>query len=95
MTTWEELKESLNLTEEDKMAIAVERELIDIIVNIRETKGLTQEQVAGMCGSKQSLIARLERGVHSPRVDSLLKVLVPLGYTLQIVPIGKGFKRKI
>ena len=34
----------------------------------------------------ESVIARMERDVHSPRVDSLLKVLTAMGYTLQIVP---------
>ncbi len=89
MITWEELRASLNLTEEDEQAIAVERELINIMIRIREAKGLTQEQVAETCGVKQSAIARWESGKHSPRIDSLLKILVPLGYTLQVVPIVK------
>lgn len=33
------------------------------------------------------LYARIESPVHSPQIDSLLRVLTPLGYTLQIVPI--------
>lgn len=31
----------------------------------------------------------MESSVHSPQIDSLLKILTPLGYTLQIVPIGE------
>lgn len=31
----------------------------------------------------------MESSVHSPQIDSLLKILIPLGYTLQIVPIGE------
>ena len=31
----------------------------------------------------------MEASVHSPQTDSLLKILTPLGYTLQIVPMGE------
>lgn len=54
-----------------------------------EQQGLTQAKMAELCKMKQPMIARMEKAVHSPRLDSLLKVLVPLGYTLQIVPIKK------
>lgn len=57
------------------------------MVDIREEKGLTQSQLAEICNVKQPVIARLESSVHSPQIDSLLKILVPLSYTLQIVPI--------
>lgn len=36
---------------------------------------------------KQSMIARLEKMAHSPRIDTLLDILTQLGYTLKIVPI--------
>ena len=38
---------------------------------------------------KERTLARLEKAVHSPQLDSLLRVLVPMGYSLQIVPIVK------
>lgn len=88
--TWEEVKAGLNLTEEDLAAIELEEELIEMMIKIREEKGLTQEQVAKLCNVHQPMIARLEKATHSPRVDSLLKILVPLGYKLQIVPIKQS-----
>ena len=57
------------------------------ILYYRKEKGLTQMQLAKMCDVKQPAIARIESLTHSPQVDSLLRILVPLGYTLQIVPI--------
>lgn len=89
MATWKEVKKNLKISEEDKNIIALEEELIRTMVHIRENKGLTQAQLAEMCNVKQPMIARMESAIHSPQVDSLLKVLVPLGYTLQIVPIVK------
>lgn len=88
-TTWKGLREELNLSEEDEKIIALEKELIKTFVKIREEKGLTQTQLADMCNIKQPIIARIETAVHSPQIDSLLRILAPLGYTLQIVPIEK------
>ena len=87
MTDWEELKERLNLTEEEKQLVKLEEQLIETMIAIRESEGLSQAQLAEKCGLKQSAIARMERQTHSPQVDSLIKVLVPLGYTLKIVPL--------
>lgn len=85
--TWKELREDLHLTEEEEAAIRLERELIQTIVQIREERGLTQAQVAELCDMKQPMVARIERMTHSPQINSLLKMLVPLGYTLKIVPM--------
>lgn len=89
MTTWKDLKNDLVLNQEDLNAIELEKDLIRTMVQIREEKGITQSQLAEICNVKQPVIARMESSVHSPQIDSLLKILAPLGYTLQIVPIGK------
>ena len=89
MTTWEKLRQELVLTKEEENIIALEKELIKTMVQIREEKGFTQTQLAKICGLKQPLIARMESATHSPQIDSLLRILVPLGYTLQIVPIKR------
>ena len=89
MTTWKTLREELKLTEDDEKVIALEENLIKTMVKIREEKGLTQTQLAKICDVKQPVIARIESSTHSPQVDSLLRILVPLGYTLQIVPIQR------
>ena len=87
MTTWKNIRAEMNLTEEEEQCIALEKELIRTLIEIRESKGFTQKQLADLCGIKQPMIARLEASVHSPQLDSLLRVLVPLGYTLRIVPL--------
>ena len=89
MTTWKELKNDLELSQENLNAIELEKDLIRTMIQIREEKGLTQSQLAQMCNVKQPVIARMESSVHSPQIDSLLKILTTLGYTLQIVPMGK------
>ena len=66
-----------------------QEDLIRTLIHIREEKGLTQSQLTEMCNVKQPIIARMESSVHSPQIDSLLRILTPLGYTLQIVPMEK------
>ncbi len=87
--TWKQLRNELELTSEEEQIVNTEKELIKTFVKIREEKGVTQSQLADMCHLTQPVIARMESATHSPRVESLLKVLLPLGYTLQIVPMEK------
>jgi predicted transcriptional regulator len=91
MTTWEEFRKELNITPEDEIQIAFEKELIETMIKIREEQGLTQAQLAEKCDMKQSMIARFEKLTHSPRIHTMLDILTQLGYTLKIVPIeNKG-----
>lgn len=90
--TWEEVKKELRFTEEDEKRIAEEMELIRTMVRLREEKGLTQTQLADKCDMKQSVLARMEKSAHSPKISSLLKVLTTLGYKLKIVPMEQGNK---
>ena len=87
MRTWNDIKNNMDLSTEEKALIQIEEELIDAMIKIRLSAGLSQAGLADKCNMKQSSIARMEKSVHSPQVDSLLRVLYPLGYTLQIVPL--------
>ena len=86
---WNEFVKTFEITPEMERQIEFEKEIIETLVSIREAQGLSQAELATMANVKQPLIARLERGKHSPRIDSLLKLLVPLGYTLRIVKIDR------
>jgi ribosome-binding protein aMBF1 (putative translation factor) len=89
MSNWKEFRQELNLSPEEEKIIELEKDLLRTMVTIREEQGLSQSELADKCNVKQPVIARMEKAVHSPQVDSLLKVLVPLGYKLAIVPIKK------
>ncbi len=84
-TEWNELRASLNLTPEEEDMVALEKSLINAVVEAREEKGLTQKQLSELCGIKQPVIARLESAAHSPQINSMLRILKPLGYTLAVV----------
>ncbi len=84
-TEWTEFRKSLNLTQEDEDMIALEKSLINAVVEAREERGLTQKQLSELCGVKQPVIARLESAAHSPQINRMLRILKPLGYTLAVV----------
>jgi len=84
-TNWKDFKESLDLSPEEEYMIALEEALISAVVEARESSGLTQKQLSELCGIKQPVIARLEKATHSPQVNSIIKILSPLGYKLAVV----------
>ena len=61
--------------------------LIGELIKVRQEKGISQKKLAKLSGVKQPIIARMEKGYTSPQLDTLLKVLTPLGKTLAIVPM--------
>jgi DNA-binding XRE family transcriptional regulator len=71
----------------EKAQIEFETELIGKLIEAREQKGLSQRDLAGLSGVKQPAIARLESMRSTPQIDTLFKLLSPLGYTLAIVPV--------
>lgn len=68
----------------DDMLRSLESEIIQDAIKIRESSGVSQKNLAKASGLYQSAIARMEKNTHSPSLATILKVLVPLGYTLKV-----------
>ncbi len=71
----------------EREKINFEIELIGKMVEARQQKGLSQRDLAEISGVKQPAIARLESMKATPQIDTLFKILNPLGYTISIVPL--------
>ena len=72
-----------------KADMEMEAALVARLVKAREKNGMTQEQLATLVGMKQSAVARLESLGARPRIDTMIKLLKPLGYTLAVVLLGE------
>jgi ribosome-binding protein aMBF1 (putative translation factor) len=77
-----------NVSPAERAKIEFEVELIGKLIAAREANGMTQEQLAEAAGVKQSAVARLESLRATPQIDTLFKMLTPMGYKLTIVPSG-------
>lgn len=84
--SWEELEVELYTPEEiakSDLRVALMAELI----KARQEQGISQKKLEELSGVKQPVIARMEKGTTSPQLDTILKVLAPLGKTLAVVPL--------
>lgn len=76
------------LTAEEILESDLRVALIGELIKARKERGLSQKKLEELSGVKQPVIARMEKGQTSPQLDTILKVLAPLGKTLAIVPLN-------
>ncbi len=74
------------LTPEERAESDLRVALISEIIKARKKKGISQKKLEELSGVKQPIIARMERGTTNPQLDTMVKILTPLGMKLVIVP---------
>ena len=83
---WEDLEKELFTPEE--IAIAEMRvRITQGIYEARKQKELSQQHLERKTGIKYQSISRIERGVINPQINTIAKILYPLGKTLDIVDL--------
>ena len=82
--TWNELESEI-FTPEESAESHARVEIISSIIEARQAKGLSQKELAEITGIKQPAISRLENGHISPSVDTINRLLAPLGTRLAVV----------
>ena len=86
LTSWDDVKNEL-FTPEEIAASDLQVELMIQIARARKENGITQKKLEEMSGVKQPVIARMETGSTSPRLDTVMKVLAALGKKLTITDL--------
>ena len=84
--SWEDARAEL-YTQEEIAESNLRVALIGELIKARQEQGISQKRLEELSGVKQPVIARMETGVTSPQIDTILKVLAPLGKTLAVVPL--------
>jgi predicted transcriptional regulator len=84
--SWDEVRAEL-FTAEEIAASDLRVAIIGELIKARQEQGVSQKKLEEMSGVKQPIIARMEKGSTSPQIDTVLKVLAPLGKTLAVVPL--------
>ena len=88
MKTWDAYKDHVKKVGPDTKRDIEEMENIAAIVSKmvekRNDLGITQRDLAAMCGIPQSSVARIESFQTTPNLDTLLKIMQPLGLKLVV-----------
>lgn len=64
----------------------IRKKIGDRIIELRNKKGLTQDELAELSGVSRRTIQGIEWGDFSARVDILDKLVKALGHTIEIEP---------
>ena len=61
--------------------------IVSSMIEKRNSLGLSQRELAAMCGVPQSSVARIESFKTTPKLDTLLKLMHPLGLRLTVAAV--------
>ncbi len=78
--------------EQEKILLDIEYKFIEDFIKLRKEKGMTQHSLAELSGVLREKVAKIENHLNSPQINSLIKILQPIGYTIKIVPIDEEIK---
>lgn len=87
-SSWEEVRSEL-FTEDEILESNLRVALVGEIIKARQELGISQKKLEELSGVRQPIIARMEKGVSNPTLETVLKLLKPLGKTLYIGPVKK------
>ena len=89
MRTWEDYKKDAKSTsdvvKQDIEEMEVLAAIVTAIIDRRNELGYTQRDLAVLCGLPQSSVARIEACIVKPNIETLIKIMKPLGLTLSVV----------
>ncbi|MGM9684431.1 MAG: helix-turn-helix domain-containing protein [Eubacteriales bacterium] len=79
----EEVRKEIN-TPKKSSSYDLCEEIIKEITHMRRYNNMSQQDLAKRSGVKQPMIARFERGINTPNMSTVLKLLAAFGKTLYI-----------
>ncbi len=84
--TWEEVQAEI-FTPEEIAESNFRVELMCALIDAQRDLHISIEDLAKLSGVKKSLLKSMVTGDKFPTIDDLLKILMPLGKTLAVVPL--------
>lgn len=91
MRTWQDYKKYVKRIDDNNNLLMEEIDELTAVVSAmiekRNALGISQRELAQLCGLPQSSIARIESGKTTPKLDTLLKIMHPLGLKIKLVSI--------
>ena len=88
MRTWNDYKEHVRTVDpeisKDMEEVEALSQIVKAMVEQRNALGLSQRELAALCGIPQSSVARFESFKTVPNLDTLLKIFQQLGLKLSV-----------
>ena len=88
MRTWNDYKEYVRTVDpeisKDMEEVEALSQIVKAMVEQRNALGLSQRELAALCGIPQSSVARIESFKTVPNLDTLLKIFQQLGLKLSV-----------
>ena len=89
MSNWNDIKKNItSLSPDEWDEIELKVKIVGEISEARKKAGITQTELENLTGIKQTFIARFENNKMDPQLTTVLKLLRPLGLTLDVVPLN-------
>lgn len=71
----------------DEKIKRLEHEIISEFIEIRKSQKICRSKLANMANITRQTVERIEHEQTSPNISTILELLKPLDYTLEIVPL--------
>ncbi len=88
MTNWNDYKKYVKETDpnckSDLEEVEAVAKVISAIVAKRTEMGISQRDLAALCNVPQSSVARIESFKITPKLDTIIKIMSPLGLHLTV-----------
>lgn len=88
MKTWNDYKDHVKAVDPESKTDIEEAEnlaaIVGAMIKQRNALGVSQRELAAICGIPQSSVARIESLKTTPNLDTLLKIFQPLGLKLTV-----------
>ena len=88
MKTWNDYKDHVKAVDPEFTKDIEELEILATIIGTmiekRKMLGMSQRDLAAICGIPQSSVARIESFKTIPNLETLLKIMLPLGLKLTV-----------
>ena len=82
---WQDAKDSMtSLTDEEKREVDLMADIISKIIERRQELGISQRELEKLTGVRQEAICRIENMKNMPQLDTLIKLMEPLGLRLSV-----------
>lgn len=88
---WQDIKDSMtSLSDDEKREVDLLSDIIVEMIGRRKELGLSQRELEKLSGVKQESICRIETMRNVPQLDTLIKLMAPLGLKLCVSKTLQG-----